>query len=265
MLGNNALSATVGWAPPTAVSPSQRCAVGNAHSTANNPAVLSPLLAEIFPAQVVCAEFRGTADPSLLFPSELASLGRVRPQRLREFTAGRLAARRALAEFGLTGHPLDMKSDRRPHWPEVLTGSISHTAEWCGVVVASHNRFRALGLDLEIIGQVTPEIWPLICTPQEAAWLRRLGTREQMRGAALIFSAKEAFYKCQYQVTQQWLEFGDVTLDIAFTGVHAGYFTVRPCTEIMLLEAAAPPWHGRFRLHGGLVITGMTLQTPFRK
>ena len=257
MFGN---TLSVGWSPHTEAPPPLPCAVGEAHPTSNNPAILSPLLAQVFPAQVVCAELRSAGDPSLLFPGETPQLGRGGPQRLPEFAAGRLCARRALAEFGFTGFPLRMNSDWRPHWPAGLSGSISHTAGICGAVVARQDQFRAIGLDMEITGQVTPEIWPTICTPEELAWLHGLPQREQTRGAALIFSAKEAFYKCQYSVTEEWLEFDDVSVDFSSTDVNAGSFTVRPCKRIMLLESAPRPWEGRFRFYGSLVVTGMVLK-----
>lgn len=225
-----------------------------------NPASLSPLLAGLFPPGVVGAELRTAGDPSLLFPDEARYLGRVVPKRIQEFAAGRLCARRALEEFGFTGYPLRMNSDRRPQWPAPVIGSITHTAGMCGAVVARQRQFRAIGLDMEIIGRVTPEIWPTICTPEETAWLATLREPEQGRCAALIFSAKESFYKCQYSVTRQWLEFDDVTLDLPSSDASAGCFALRPRKRIALLEHDTMPLMGRFEFHGSLVVTGMVLE-----
>jgi len=226
-----------------------------------NPASLSPLLASLFPPGVVGAELRIAGDPSLLFPDEVQCLGRAIPKRVQEFAAGRICARRALAEFGFTDFPLRMTSDRRPQWPAFVTGSITHATGNCGVVVARQRQFRAIGLDVEIVGCVTPEIWPYICTPEEMAWLVTLGEPEQSRCAALIFSAKESFYKCQYSVTQQWLEFDDVALDLPSSDAGAGCFVLRPRRTIALLEYDALPLMGRFEFHGGYVVTGMVLET----
>ena len=226
-----------------------------------NPATLSPLLAELFPAGVVGAELRIAGDPSLLFPEEVHSLGRAVPKRIQEFAAGRLCARRAVAEFGFTDYPLRRASDGRPHWPASLSGSVSHTAGMCGAVVANKGQFRAIGLDMEIVGQVTPEMWLTICTPQEMAWLTTLPESQQARCAALIFSAKEAFYKCQYSVTQQWLEFDDVTLEFSSSVANAGCFTLRPRRRITLIEHAAMPLIGHFVFNGNLIATGMTLKS----
>jgi 4'-phosphopantetheinyl transferase EntD len=110
---------------------------GYTSSFQNNPASLSPLLASLFPPGVAAAGLRMAGDPSLLFPDETRYLGRAVPKRTREFAAGRLCARRALAEFGVTGYPLRMNRDRRPHWPAPVIGSITHTTGMSGAVVAS--------------------------------------------------------------------------------------------------------------------------------
>lgn len=225
-----------------------------------NPASCSPLLAHIFPPGVVCTELRIAAAAALLFADEVQSLGCTVPKRIQEFVAGRLCARRALVEFGFTDYPLLINNDRRPQWPSSVIGSISHTTGICGAVVAKLSQFRAIGLDMEIIGNVTPEIWPYICTPEEIIWLNTLCESEQSRYAALIFSAKESFYKCQYNLTQQWLEFDDVALDCSSKAADTGYFMLRPQKKIMLLEYDRMPLIGRFEFHGSLVVTGMVIE-----
>ena len=180
------------------------------------------------------------------------------PKRVEEFAAGRFCARRALAELGYTGYPLGMNGDRRPRWPASVVGSITHTDGICGAVVAEQRRFRAIGLDMEIVGRVTPEIWPYICAPEETAWLTALREPEQRRCAALIFSAKESFYKCQYGVTRQWLEFDDVVLDLLSPGESAGRFALRARRRIALLEHE--PLVGRFEFRGSLVVTGIAFE-----
>ena len=207
---------------------------------------------------MIGAELRIAGDPPRLSLDEGRHLGSAVPKRVREFAAGRSCARRALAELGFTGCPLGMNSDRRPRWPASVVGSITHTDGICGAVVAEQRRFRAIGLDMEIVGHVTPDIWPYICTPEETAWLTVLGEPEQSRCAALVFSAKESFYKCQYGVTRQWLEFDDVALDLLSPGASAGRFALRPRRRNALLEHG--PLVGRFEFRGSLVVTGVALE-----
>ncbi len=224
-----------------------------------NPARLSPLLTSLFPLGVVGAELRAAADPSLLFASEASSQAAAVPKRIQEFAGGRLCARRALSEFGIVDYPLRINHDRRPRWPAPVIGSISHTAGLCGAVIARRSQFRAIGLDIETVADVTPEIWPFICSPEDRALLDSLSEAEQDRCAALIFSAKEAFYKCQYAVTQQWLEFDDVTLEIRASDLNSGSFSLRARRSIALSQHATMPVFGRFMFHGNLVVTGIAL------
>jgi 4'-phosphopantetheinyl transferase EntD len=74
-----------------------------------------------------------------------------------------------------------------------------------------------------------------------------------------VFSAKEAFYKCQYAITARWLEFDEVVVDLFFDGAGAGSFCVWLRTRAEMLDNALPGAAGRFCFHDGLVLTGMTL------
>ena len=232
-----------------------------AHTHGENPATLSPLLTGLFPAGVVGAELQIPSNPSLLYPEEVLALGRAHPKRVQEFTAGRLCARRALSEFGFTTYPLLISTDGQPHWPDTLCGSISHTAGMCGAVVGEKNKVRGIGLDIEIVAQVTAELWPTICTPREIAWLSKLPHPQQTRCAALIFCAKESFYKCQYSVTHQWLEFDAVELDVSTPLSETGWFVLIPQKKIILLDQAETPLRGRYVFYKDLIITGIHFET----
>ena len=226
----------------------------------NNPASLSPLLIDLFPPGVEGAELRTAGDPALLLPDETQSLGRVTPKRAQEFAAGRLCSRRALENLGIAHYPLAITRDGLPRWPGPVVGSIAHTAGMCGAVVAEREQFSSIGLDLELVVGVSREIWPFICTREESAWLATLPESEQTQFAALIFSAKEAFYKCQFGVTGQWLEFHDISLDPAASDWSAGRFSLRPRQRIAFSEHSAAPFVGRFQFHEGFVFTGLSLE-----
>src|SRR5277367_3478625 len=170
-----------------------RAALAHCRKMPVNPALLSHILLGLFPPGVVAAELRGPGNPELLLPGEAARLGRAVPKRVAEFTAGRLCARRALAEFGIVDFPLAVGADRRPIWPEGMLGSITHTRGYCAAVVGARRCVVALGVDSEVVGDVNEEIWTSICVPQETAWIRSLPRAEQDAAAALIFSTKEAF------------------------------------------------------------------------
>jgi len=212
------------------------------------------------PQGVVAAELREPADAALLLPEERQSCSGFGSKRLEEFAAGRVCARRALAELGIIGFPLPADDDRRPCWPRDVAGSITHTTGFCGAVVAGRDRFNAIGLDAEQIARVTDDIWPQICVPEELASLRSRPQQEWTRFAAIIFSAKESFYKCQYDVTKRWLEFHDIAVEIDDESETGGVFTIHPSRGLALAGMETAPLNGRFRIAGDLVLAGIALE-----
>jgi len=218
----------------------------------------SPLLAALFPPGVRAAEQRQPGDAALLYPEEAAHLRQAISKRVGEFAAGRLCARQALAQLGIVDFPLLVGSDRRPQWPEEVVGSITHTQGFGGAVVAPREHYRGIGVDAEVVGRVKPALWEKICTPQEIAWLEQLAGREQERLGALVFSAKEAFYKCQYGLTESWVGFQDVMLDPADCDWRGGRFSVLPLKALQLERLLTPPWTGSFRFEESLVVSGIS-------
>jgi 4'-phosphopantetheinyl transferase EntD len=229
------------------------------NSLTTNPARLSPFVASLLPEGAVAAELRVPIGQELLYPEEAAHLTRAAPKRVHEYSAGRLCARRALEALGISNFPLLPGSDRQPLWPPAVVGSITHTAGFCAAVIASRGVFRAVGLDAEGIGRVSANLWPRICTEAESVWLRQLPDSEQAKFASLVFSAKEAFYKCQYGLTAEWLYFHDASLEVVAASAEGGIFRVHPLKAMKLSEHAAGPWEGRFAFGDDVVVTGMAI------
>jgi len=224
-----------------------------------NPATLSAHLSSLFPPGAVAAELREPGDPELLLPAEAMYVGRAVPDRAREFAAGRLCARRALAEFGIVDFPVQVADDRQPIWPDSMAGSITHTAGYGAAVVSERRSAAALGLDSEVVGDVKAELWPRICVPTESAWVESLPASEQAAAVTLIFSAKEAFYKCQYALVRERLNFHDVRVEAAAWGASSGALRIHATRCIAVRERAALPLQGRYLFHERLVTAGMAL------
>jgi 4'-phosphopantetheinyl transferase EntD len=222
-----------------------------------NPAQVSVRMGSLFPAGAVVAELHGPGDPDHLLATEALHLTRAVPVRVRQFAAGRLCARRALAEFGITDFPIRSAEDRQPIWPPAFVGSITHTEGFAAAAVAERGRIRALGLDSEVIGDVNVQIWPSICTPCEIAWLESRPGAERAAAAALIFSAKEAFYKCQYPCVGEALGFHDVWIEAPQWGAAAGEFRVHALRPLAIARYARVPLTGRYLLDPGLVAAGI--------
>ncbi|MGB0678947.1 MAG: 4'-phosphopantetheinyl transferase family protein, partial [Polyangiales bacterium] len=147
--------------------------------------------------------------------------------------------------------------NRIPQWPVGTVGSIAHTDNLCAAVVAYRGAASSLGFDMEVDGRVDAHLEPVVCTPREQRWLDKHARENRTKLATLLFSAKEAWYKCQYPLTGCFFEFTDVEmqLDLAQRTFH-----LRWASNERSIAAEVTRIHGRFRHHAGLVFTGATLR-----
>jgi 4'-phosphopantetheinyl transferase EntD len=231
----------------------------------SNPARRSPILQCIFPSSVVVTEMRGPGDGSLLHPAETDDLGRVAPKRLSDFSAGRLCARRALAELGITNFSLRVGRHRQPAWPHEVVGSITHTIGLCVAVVAYKRDWAAIGIDSEAVGRASLDMLTTICGPSEIAWIYSLPKAAQATAITLIFSAKEAFYKCQYPLAGESLGFHDLRIDsVTRGGVAQAEFAIHQTRALAFTRHACWPITGRYILHENYVTVGVGIahRTP---
>jgi 4'-phosphopantetheinyl transferase EntD len=202
---------------------------------------------------VVVFERHHPGDPTDLKPVEAHYVARARAKRLQEFAAGRACARAALAELGIHDMELPAAADRQPMWPPGFVGSITHTSGFCAAAVASCADIRFLGLDSEIVGAPTPDIWPTVCRDEELEWIRTLPPDEQSAAVTLVFSAKEAFYKAQYPLVSEWLDFHDLSIRAPDWSAAAGVFTASATRNIRFANHACLPITGRYAFHAQFV------------
>jgi 4'-phosphopantetheinyl transferase EntD len=220
----------------------------------HSPVKASQRLASLFGSPVAAFETCAAVDPATLHAEEAACVARAAPRRVAQFAAGRACAHAALAQLGVAHAVLRVGPEREPLWPEGISGSITHTGDFGAAVAASRLQVSSLGIDAEERGAVRRELWRHIATAEERAWLESLPAQQMSDMSALLFSAKEAFFKCQYPLTRQWLGFADVGVSI-----EADCFRVLPRAALRLTAHAPPPWCGRFALDGALVLTGIAL------
>ena len=224
--------------------------------TPENPARPSPQVAALFPAGVAAAELDETPAPALLHPQEMACVNHCAEKRILDFTAGRLCARSALEELGIRAFPLLTTREGPPLWPTAVIGSITHTERYSAAVVARSGECVGLGLDAERFAAVGEELWPLICTPAELARLQRLPAERRRAQAGLIFAAKEAFFKCQFPLAREWIEFEEVEVEVA----EPGEFGIRPLRALRVLTRTGEVFRGRFCFTDTLVLAAATLR-----
>ena len=144
-----------------------------------------------------------------LFASEAAAVSGAVPERVAEFKAGRATAREALAAFGVAPLPLPARSRRTPSWPAGYTGSITHCPGLCAAAVARTSDLLALGIDAEPADPLPADLLRVVTVPAE-----RLRLESSLSGR-LLFSAKEAFYKCWSQADGRFLDFAEVEINFA--------------------------------------------------
>lgn len=209
-------------------------------------------LADLFPAGVAVAWRWPQDGHPVVPPVEASYVRRAVEKRRREFTAGRAAARAALAAFGLQDVILPPDPDRVPVWPPGFVGSITHCSTLAAAAVALRSRFRGIGLDIEERQVLDPGVAECLLGPGESAEAQTVLSSEVWPLA--VFCAKEAAYKCVYPSTRISLDFQDLRV----FDVHAdGSFAVRAARPG---SAQRVPWHalrGRLTISHTCIAAGM--------
>ncbi len=202
---------------------------------ANWQRVVRRVFADLLPPTVVVREGapEECANLGQLFPEEVQAIERAVKKRRTQYAATRHLARQAMHALGISSQPVLNAPDRSPVWPEATVGSITHADTWCGVAMARKKDYLGIGIDVEDAEPLSERIAARVLTESEDAFLRRHDPADRLKLAKLYFSAKEAFYKCQYRQSQQFLGFEEVQLefDLSLQTFHAK----------LLVEATAFP------------------------
>lgn len=161
-------------------------------------------------------------SPYALDPMIEASTAPMSRRRVIGFSAGREFAGRAQTELGREPLPVPIGPGGAPAWPPGITGSISHTDSLaCAVVMVQPFGCQptvSIGIDVEQLGRVGADVASSIMSERERQGWQSLGTTASGHGTAehgmtATFSLKEALYKAQYPLTQNWLGFDHVEVD----------------------------------------------------
>lgn len=166
----------------------------------------APLLSRLMPVR---------DDQEASGPADSTS---AKAKRQLEFANGRRCAESLLKRLGNTNQ-VWTNDDRSPAWPLGYTGSISHSRNWTWAAVTQKSRLNSVGIDTEpvIDTQTREEIIFEVATPAEwKACQETALTDDQL--FSLIFSAKEAFYKCCYPIVQQYFGFEHAVAEIIDEG-----------------------------------------------
>lgn len=177
------------------------------------------------------------------------------PKRRIEFATGRWCARKALKEEGIEGYPLLADAHRAPVWPRGIVGSITHTEGFCAAAIGRCDGYAGIGIDAELDGRVSPDLWPYLFTPEEIDQLERVREPHRASMATLMFSAKESFYKAQYSFTNSWLDFTSAAVRI-----EGDRWYLRLVNPEIDFERLQQPVIGRFAIFNRLVVTAIAIR-----
>lgn len=223
-------------------------------------------LAGLFDVPVAVATADAATELDGLLPLEARIVGpRWSQKRTWEYRAGRHCARRALRALGIDPSAgVGRDPSGVPLWPAGVSGSITHTGShadrFAACVLTRH--LQSLGIDAELDEPLASELLPRVLTATEWAFARRefLSELELGRHALRVFSAKEAFYKCQYPLTRTFLGFHDVETRFVPELRQFAVWSTRPLPPLGN-EHDVTELQGRFDDDAGLLFTAVGLPT----
>ncbi len=162
------------------------------------------------------------------------------PARQTQFLGGRHCAEEAIRSLShsAAAFPIIGRDDSgRPSWPDGLTGSITHSPIMAAAIIARSDAIDAIGLDCELLPDFVDaqRLSRVVATPSELARLAMMAL-PLPAVIGLIFSAKEALFKCLDPLARRIFLFRDA--EVTRIDVAKGHFTICLTTTLT----------GRFRV-----------------
>jgi enterobactin synthetase component D len=195
--------------------------------------------------------------PGIELPPQL---GKASFKRKVEFLAGRHCAQQAIHRLAPQPLPdIPITAAGLPSWPEGIVGSITHAGGFVSAAVALRKDAVGIGIDCESLmaRNVALEIAALVATPSELKAAMAQTRLDENDALTLLFSAKEAVFKCLYPLTGLFFTFLDV--EVVVTGTAPCGFTARVPAAYSLHHVPAAGLSGAFELDGSYCHTGIAL------
>lgn len=117
--------------------------------------------------------------------------------RIKEFKAGRSIAKEAANFLGIELFSISRDDNGCPLWPTPIVGSISHKAGFCGALLGMKDDCSSIGLDIEFVERLQENVWETFALPLELEQATACNIEASLF-ANILFSVKEAFFKCLY-------------------------------------------------------------------
>ena len=211
-------------------------------------------IARLFEVSVVARRCIGTAARHDVHPLEWDFVAAAGARRQADFLNGRVCAHACLDELGAGNDPVAVGDKGVPVWPAGIIGSISHCDGFCAAVAVRKQRLRSIGIDIEERGRVGHDLEPLILRDSERRMLDAVSPTDRQDWPTLIFSAKEAFYKAQFPLTGEFLDFHDASVDVGHDS-----FSLKLERPVAKLGETGARFSGRYLFSDRHVLTGIIL------
>lgn len=208
--------------------------------------LVSTLQSLVDPGVVLASET--VRDDAGVFAEERRFVEKAVPKRVNEFAAGRRAARRALASFGLEGAAIPAGADRAPIWPEGVTGSITHDDHVALAAVARAEDVTSIGLDVTDAAALPGGVRDRILRHPIERGVSDLEARA-------VFSAKESLFKAIS--AEVGFVFG-FSAAVVVLGLEQGVFQATLSHSLGSLEAGRC-WEGRIAVAEGRIATVLVI------
>ena len=164
----------------------------------NSDSACCRVLSNLLPAGVACRVLEIKNYTNELSQSETELITGTSEKRQNEFSTGRKCAKDALAKLGVRDIVILRNEHREPVWPDGIVGSITHCRDLCGSVVSYSNNMKCIGFDIENLKPLTQDISKYVCTQIERDWLAMDHKPKRETLLILLFSLKEAVFKCVF-------------------------------------------------------------------
>jgi 4'-phosphopantetheinyl transferase EntD len=198
-----------------------------------------------------------SGDAADLLPAELQCTADMVAQRRNEFAAGRAAVRMATMADGSEPFAVPMGVDRAPVWPTGIIGSIAHSSDICLAAISRSKRYAAIGIDIELDVPLPPDIAAEIVHAGDGLGLESGTARLAKDYDVVVFSAKEAAYKCQFPLTGALLGFEALSIRL----MPQSHSFVARFEESVGCFRAGETLDGGYALIGGHVLTVASIPT----
>ena len=149
-------------------------------------------------------------DELTLIREEKASLPFTSLERLRASGAVRNVAREIMKSMGFVDFPILRSTCGDPIWPAGVVGSMAHNTQIAVAAIGLQRELEAVGIDIENVVPLPPDMLDLICTPLEIHAIS-----DYPLGTKLLFVIKEAVYKAAYPLDHKFLDFHEIQVDPA--------------------------------------------------